>query len=202
MSFLIIQMKESLYDMAYNDIVKAMESKKLPMGTFILASCLIDYLAGFRYGLEFDKKGYVKNSSKNYKDFIKEYLADKYDSESLYSDMRCRLVHNYSEGGSYRFTHNQPNVHNKVDNGKRYINLENFINDVKTAMDRYFQELKDNEKLQKIAQKRFDDLSILSVFKGNDVISNSSMLSKITAGSTVSEGSTASNFIKQGNREV
>lgn len=198
MSLLIIQMKESLYNMAYNDIVNAMESKILPMGTFILASCLIDYIAGFRYGLEFDKKGNIINNSRNYKEFVKKYLTGKYEPENLYSDMRCKLVHNYSEGGSYRFIHNKPELHNKIKFGKKYINLENFISDIKIAMDQYFIDLEDKESLQNIAQKRMEELSILSIYNDHGVNSNSSIVTKIAPGTAISEGSTGSNFIKQG----
>jgi hypothetical protein len=56
---------------------------------FILCSCLIDQLSGFRYN-----NGVV---SKRYKQFVKEYLT-KYNPNKLYYDLRNKLVHNYSVG--------------------------------------------------------------------------------------------------------
>ena len=56
---------------------------------FILCSCLIDQLSGFRYNT--DKVG------KRYKQFVKDYLPN-YNSDELYDDLRNKLVHNYSVG--------------------------------------------------------------------------------------------------------
>jgi len=55
------------------------------MGAFILCSCYIDYLAGFRFG----KPG----GGKDYKKFIEIYLPN-YDPDTIYTDMRCGIVHN------------------------------------------------------------------------------------------------------------
>jgi len=62
------------------------------MGAFILCSCLIDAIAGFRKGCDTDRY--------DYKGFIYKNMTS-YDKEKMYSDLRCKLVHSYSEGGSY-----------------------------------------------------------------------------------------------------
>ena len=90
----------SLYPLG-TDIEKASAGGS-KMGAFILCSCYIDYLAGFRYG----KAG----TGKEYKKFIEIYLRD-YDPDTIYTDMRCGVVHNYTEGGSYVFVHSLPNFH-------------------------------------------------------------------------------------------
>lgn len=41
----------------------------------------------------------------------KKYLGAKYDEARLYNDLRCKLVHNSSEGGSYVFTDDKSLLH-------------------------------------------------------------------------------------------
>ncbi len=64
----------SLHDMAFMDIQRASDGKS-KMGAFILSSCFIDCLAGFRYGKE--------TNSNDYKNFVKTYLNGKYDDEII-----------------------------------------------------------------------------------------------------------------------
>lgn len=146
----------SLHDMAFKDIIRASEGNS-KMGAFILSSCFIEYLAGFRYGKE--------TTSNDYKNFIKSYLP-MYDGEKLYKDLRCKLVHNYSEGGSYMFTDNRPTFHfKKLTDGKLLLNLENFINDIENAMDFYFSELRTESKLFQLAYKRYLKLGLIGIKK-------------------------------------
>lgn len=49
--------KTGLYDMAFQDIKKA-ASGHSKMGAFILASCFIEYMAGFAYGKATTRKDY------------------------------------------------------------------------------------------------------------------------------------------------
>lgn len=148
-------LENSLYHMAFLDIKRACDGKSL-MGAFILASCFIDYLAGFRYGKRETKR-------KDYTDFITEYLPE-YNAKNLYSDLRCKLVHNYSEGGSYSLTDSQPALHLKKNTiSKTVLNLQDFINDLEKAYNQYFKELEEKEQLQWLAFKRFKSTGLLSV---------------------------------------
>jgi hypothetical protein len=147
----------SIHDMAFLDIKRASDGKS-KMGAFILASCFIDYLAGFRYGKNTKGLDYVR--------FAKIYLNGKYDASKLYQDLRCKLVHNYSEGGSYAFTDNHPELHNtKTSDGRIMINLENFISDIENVMNTYFNELKTDDEIFRLAQARYDKLGILTIIE-------------------------------------
>lgn len=145
-----------LYTMAFRDIERASQGNS-KIGAFILASCFIEYLAGFRYGKATNRA--------DYKSFVKSYLPD-YDPEKLYRDLRCKLVHNYSEGGSYAFTDANPELHGKLMNDdKIIINLENFIADIEKAMTCLFKEIETNSEVQSLAIKRFKDIGLIGVIR-------------------------------------
>lgn len=146
----------SLHDMAFLDIQKASNGGS-KMGAFILASCFIDYLAGFRYG--------KKTQREDYMNFVREYFGDKYDPDNLYEDLRCKLVHNYSEGGSYTFTDNHPELHKKkINDGRILLNLEDFVSDIEIALNTYFDELKQDDTRYTLALTRYELLHILTIF--------------------------------------
>jgi hypothetical protein len=147
----------SLHDMAFLDIQRASNGSS-KMGAFILASCYIDYLAGFRYGKQ--------SKGKDYMNFVRDYFNSKYDPGKLYEDLRCKLVHNYSEGGSYTFTDNHHELHKtKISDGRIILNLEDFISDIENAMNTYFEELRTNDDRYNLALTRFNKLNILTIFE-------------------------------------
>ena len=89
-----------------------------------------------------------------------------YDSETIYHDLRCGIVHNYSEGGSYIFMDSLPDLHfyKSIGGiGKICLNLENFISDIETATEKYFSELVESDDLLALAQKRMTETSILRI---------------------------------------
>ncbi len=151
--YLIQQMRTSLIDMAFGDINRA-SNGGAKMGAFILCSCYIDYLAGFRFGRQ--------TTGRDYKEFINLYLKG-YDPETVYHDLRCGIVHNYSEGGSYTFMHAHPDLHfyRPGGMGKISLNLENFISDLETATNLYFEELGASDELLNLALQRKKLKSIL-----------------------------------------
>ena len=108
------------------DIVEINNNEKLEftIAEFILCSCFIDQLSGFRYNT--DRVG------KRYRQFVKEYLP-QYNSDELYEDLRNKLVHNYSVGSFYSLARKAPQLHLQKVNGVTHLNLENFILDLKTA---------------------------------------------------------------------
>jgi hypothetical protein len=150
------QIKSALHDMAFLDIKRASAGQS-KMGAFILASCFIEYLAGFLAGKETDRE--------DYKAFVQDYLPPLYDPERLYKDLRCKLVHNYSEGGSYIFTDAQPSVHGQNDKGKMVINLENFIDDLEAALHKLLTELAFDSIKAKKAEERLDRIGLLGVYR-------------------------------------
>jgi len=101
------------------------------MGAFILASCYIDYLAWYYSG----KKGV----GQRYRQFVKRFLK-MYNPDDLYESLRCKLVHNYSEGGKYEFTHKKHRFHLKASQlqGRTVVNLDDFLKELENARDQYF----------------------------------------------------------------
>src|SRR5688572_16250386 len=99
---------------------------------FILCSCLIDQISGFRYNT--DRTGY------RYRKFVKEYLP-RYNPDDLYEDLRNKLVHNYSIGIRHNLVSKQQGLHLHEANGNIYLNLEDFIADISTALNIYCHEL-------------------------------------------------------------
>ncbi|MEK7075682.1 MAG: hypothetical protein AAB948_02735, partial [Patescibacteria group bacterium] len=95
---LVKTLDESLYYWAFKDIEKAAINSDAKMAGFMLGACFIDALSGFYSGLV--RKDIKSGSAKRFKNFVKRYLP-KYDSELLYGDLRCGLVHSYSAGETY-----------------------------------------------------------------------------------------------------
>ena len=116
--------------------------KEFTIAEFILCSCLIDQISGFRYN--------SASVGKRYKRFVKEYLP-RYNSEELYHDLRNKLVHNYSIGSHYRLT--GKDMHRQLQNvdGNIYLNLPDFIADIRGALDKYFSQLKNDKVIRQNA---------------------------------------------------
>jgi hypothetical protein len=146
--------KFALYDMAFLDIKRASAGQS-KMGAFILASCFIDYMAGFIAGRE--------ATNKDYKQIVKDYLPGLYDPEKLYKDLRCKVVHNYSEGGSYFFVDAKPALHGQKVDTKIVINLENFIDDLESALRNMYSDLDSDPVKQKKAEERYDKIGLLGI---------------------------------------
>jgi len=148
---IIDHIKDTLYDKAFSDIKKVL-SVNLKNVAFILSSCFIDYMAGFLCG--------GKTGNQEYKDFVREYLK-QYDADDLWLSLRCKLVHNYSEGGAYWLKSNQPQLHRTVVNDKTIINIENFIDDLESAFHQFMQDIQNDLSLQENAIKRYRKLGLL-----------------------------------------
>lgn len=146
--------KFALYDMAFLDIKRASAGQS-KMGAFILSSCFIEHMAGFIAGRE--------TTNKDYRQFVEDYLPGLYDPEKLYRDLRCKLVHNYSEGGSYMFADAKPALHGKKVDTKMVINLENFIDDLEAALRKVFKELDTDPGKQKKAEDRYDKIGLMGI---------------------------------------
>jgi hypothetical protein len=140
--------------MAFLDIKRASAGQS-KMGAFILASCFIDYMAGFIAGRE--------TTGKDYKQIVKDYLPSLYDPEKLYKDLRCKVVHNYSEGGSYIFVDAKPALHGQKVDSKIVINLENFIDDLEVALRKMFKDLDTVSGKQQNAEERYDKIGLLGI---------------------------------------
>jgi hypothetical protein len=128
---------------------------------FILCSCFIDHLSGFRYN---------SNSVKRrYQDFVNEYLPN-YDPKELYEDLRNKLVHNYSIGQYYGLTRKSPKYHLQIQDGKKILNLENFILDLKAALENFILELKSDNQIRQNALQWYSKHKILSQNRPTHII--------------------------------
>jgi len=119
------------------DSTKHEEGGSTPLAAFILLSCAIDFFAGFLCGITSFKPGKV---SANYKEFVKKYLSS-YDAQDIYTNVRCRLAHNYTIGGNVALTHMNEAAHDPLGKkgGRRTINFENFLGDFQKAVEKYFE---------------------------------------------------------------
>lgn len=146
----------SLTCCALGDIKKAFSGGS-KMGAFILCSCLIDAMAGFVKGAD--------TIHRDFKIFVRDYLPS-YRPNELYHDLRCKLVHSYSEGGSYLFTDAKGHLHLQNSNGKTLINLENFIDDIENALNEFSRKLQDPTEIsmRQKAIQRLDNNGVIQVF--------------------------------------
>jgi hypothetical protein len=159
---LVATLDRSLLEMAYGDIIRASIQGSAKMAGFILGSCFIDMLAGFYFGItQEDLK--KRESGKRYKEFVGKYLT-RYDAEVLYKDLRCGLVHDYAEGGSYTFTDNHPELHFKITvQGKIILNLENFLDDLKAAYELYRDDILEVDEIYESALRRLNALGLMGI---------------------------------------
>lgn len=156
----------SLKTHALGDIKRASEGGS-KLGAFMLCSCLIDAMAGFIKGADSNRE--------DYKNFVDNYLPN-YNRDSLYHDLRCKLLHNYSEGGSYVFIHEQPALHLRPYpfDQRSYINLDNFLADVESALESLSSKLLEPSEtmLRCNAVARYDQSNIIQVFTMPSIIIN------------------------------
>lgn len=148
----IDKLKYSLIDWDLADIRRASKGGA-KLGSFILASCLIDHLTCYYFGEESTRTNYIE--------FVRRFLP-KYNAEDLYYCIRCKLVHNYSVDGDYAFTHNRHSLHLKDEQGKIMLNLNDFINDIESATQAYFAAVSNTDLLKKRLVKRYINAGIMS----------------------------------------
>lgn len=90
-------------------------------------------------------------------------MPDLYDPEKLYRDLRCKLVHNYSEGGSYIFAYATPALHGQKAGTKVVINLENLIDDLEAALRKMLTQLGTDLGKQTKAEDRYDKIGLMGI---------------------------------------
>jgi hypothetical protein len=124
----------------------------------------------------FEKGGDTRGD--DYKCFVRRRLQG-YDPEKLYSDLRCKLVHSYSEGRSYSFVDDKADQHRQPFGSKIVINLENFIDETKAALEAFASDIRNvNLDVRRKAIQRLDSNAII-------VVSCSNCTESPTPGSTL-----------------
>jgi hypothetical protein len=145
---------------AFEDIKKASIYGEAKLAGFILGACFIDAMAGFFAGV--DRQTSKFNSGKRFKDFVKQYLPTKYDSEKLWEDLRCGLVHSYAEGGTYTFIHGNKDKHfEKLSSGKVLLNLEDFCDDLYQAYNNFRSDILKDNSIFLNAKYRLDSMGLM-----------------------------------------
>jgi len=119
---------------------------------FILCSCLIDQLSGFRYNS--DEVGC------RYRQFVRDYLP-KYDPKELYHDLRNRLVHNYSIGKFYELARRTDTSQPPIASKSTRLFLNEFILDLENALNKFVFELTTNIDIRNNALKWYDKYKII-----------------------------------------
>ena len=126
--------------------------KDFVIAEFILCSCLIDQLSGFRYNS--DEVGC------RYRQFVRDYLPE-YNPKELYKDLRNRLVHNYSIGEFYELTRQSDALHPPTGKGITRLGLDKFIADIETALNKFKDELRTNVDIRSNALKWYKKHKII-----------------------------------------
>ncbi len=155
---IINHIEHSLRNYDLRDI-KLISEQDTVIASFILCSCFIEHICTFRYGMK------KTLNDKEFCAFVDEYLDAKYNSEKLRKDLRNKLVHNYSLGQTYVLVQRHPDLHLKPYNrNQQYLNLENFINDLENAFNKYIQELRSNkDNLRALALDAFNAVKIIGL---------------------------------------
>jgi len=119
---------------------------------FILGSCLIDQMSGFRYNSE--------EVGCRYRQFVRDYLP-KYDPKELYHDLRNRLVHNYSIGKFYELARRSDSSQKPVGGRSTRLFLNAFILDLENALNKLILDLKTNVDIRNNALKWYEKYKII-----------------------------------------
>ncbi|HEY4877241.1 MAG TPA: hypothetical protein VIH86_16810 [Puia sp.] len=147
---------KSLKDFALRDIKKiGIEDNVL--ASFILCSCFIEQVSGFRYARVSHRTG-----KGMFEDFVKEYLPN-YDPKKLREDLRNKLVHNYSLGDSYSLVRNSKELHLTKLGTRQIINIENFIEELENAFALYENDLNTKEDVRNNALKWYETFHIIGM---------------------------------------
>lgn len=130
------QIRKSLLEWMIDDAKKA-ASNKAYVGGLILGVCALDVLGGLYAGVK-------QTSGETFRQFIEKYLPnhEAYVSRKVYRNMRSSLVHAYSTK-KFKYTSDFPERHlmRDTEDGKLWIHVDSFIDEVEQAANLYVEEL-------------------------------------------------------------
>ncbi|MDP3769970.1 MAG: hypothetical protein Q8R40_03485 [bacterium] len=156
---LVKELDSSFQNVALVDIDRAL-GENTNLAVFILGVCMIDALAGFYGGKEDKKSG---EDGKRFEDFVKQYLP-QYEPKDLW-DMRNGLLHSYAVE-KYGFVNKKRHLHNQPTNEGKFINDENFCDDLKSAYQNFKKDVLVSSEQGEIyvnSQKRYDALKLMRI---------------------------------------
>ena len=143
-----------------HEIARAIEVG-LQTAPYILISCAIDFLTTFWAG--------ANSTRARYRDFVNAFFAG-YDGESLYRELRCRMVHNHTVGETAIICWDEPDLHGcTIGDGTVVLNLEQFFQDFIEAKNRYFAALRTSPELLENQISRFNEIGVLSSIEADEI---------------------------------
>ena len=158
---LVAEIDSSFNDVALVDINRAL-NENTNLAVFILGVCMIDALAGFYGGKE---KPTNDGNSDRFKNFVKKYLA-QYNADDLW-EVRNGLIHSYAVE-KYSFVNKKQHLHDAPSNGGKFINDENFCNDLKTAYENFKKDIlcsSEKDEIFKNCEKRYNALKLMQIIE-------------------------------------
>jgi hypothetical protein len=159
---------KSLGGYALGDIrksIKLVNENNMHIGSFILCSCFIDQVSAFYYGtiaLKTGKNGEpIFNVRKRFIKFCDDYLKkidQRYNSEHLYNDFRCKIVHNYSSGkNSFALGRIGSGAHlSELRSNEILLIIEDFYNHIVIAFEEWHNDLYSKKEVRKNAVDWFN----------------------------------------------
>jgi len=141
---------------------------------FILAHCAILSLSGFYAGTK-------DTGGATYREFIAAFFPSGYDPRALWKDLRNSLVHAYTLTSTYILAHRHPEKHLQQERNVKsertgkpadltYLNLENFLNDLRQAALSYFQKAGTDPELISKLCARYDIAPPATYITDNGVV--------------------------------
>lgn len=160
---LVKELDASFLDVALVDIDRALK-ENTNLAVFILGVCMIDALAGFYGGKE---KPTSEGNTGRFKTFVRKYLT-QYNADDLW-EVRNGLLHSYAVE-KYSFVNKKRHFHNKPTNGGKFINDENFCDDLKSAYENFKNEILAGSEQDTIfmnIRKRLNALKLMKIVEVN-----------------------------------
>jgi hypothetical protein len=104
---------------------------------------------------------------KHFRAFVTHYLR-QYDAAALYHDLRSGLVHSYTVGDTYSFTHlEHAGKHLETTQtgfGTRtLLNLEDFVDDLEQAFKALLEDIRTKPAQFEKAKARYESIGLLTV---------------------------------------
>jgi len=165
---LLEKMDKALREWALGDIKASYFRGGAAMASFILGACFIDVMAGFRYWTDEKSAKGPGMAGRRFRCFVTEYLPERYDAETLWRDLRNHLVHSYTEGGTYSFTHEERDGrHFEEWSGKIILNVEDFIEDLEQAYEKLAKDIREDSRIFFNAKERYEAIGLLRYIPRN-----------------------------------
>ena len=148
------------------------------VAALVLACCLIDTFAGFYAGSRFDDNKVGENWKLFVENYLQNYLGSSPNDQILYTGLRCKLLHNFSEGvkdgsrlvGAIELIGGEaPEGYRFESAGKFTIYVSKFVRDVVEAITSYLKDVFAGKtvtiehSLDENLKKHFMDFGILEI---------------------------------------